>query len=435
MLVQTPQSEGRLSGSCFVSLASFRQLPFRGARPLSSFGFMAHSTTEQPAEGGAKQTSPLPYMPQLDSLRAFAVLLVLAHHWLPAELRLGMNTGRFGVRLFFVLSGFLITAILLYARRRGEQIDYPKQRVMGSFYARRFLRIFPLYYAVLGLTVVAGLLGYARAADIVATFPWHAAYLSNILYGIAGGTTHMATHFWSLAVEEQFYLVWPWVVVFIPRRFLLPSFIVLVIAGPLWRLFAIWQDFSIFAVRWQVVACLDSLGIGALLALLRFEHDVSEKVIGRLRLFSLAVGIPVFIAALAFDQVDAQLPTWPGWVVLGDLGGALVFVWLIDWAARGVGGVAGQVLSNPVLLYLGRISYGIYVLHIFAQYGLRDLLEAGGLNDLLPDPVRLVLYFGVTVALASLSWHVFESPINNFKRHFKYVDPEKLERSKMHQVG
>ena len=386
---------------------------------------ITESTTE---EGTAKQTSPLPYMPQLDALRAFAVLLVLAHHWLPEELRLGMNTGRFGVRLFFVLSGFLITAILFHARRQSEGLTYPKQGVMRSFYARRFLRIFPLYYAVLGVAVLAGLLGYTRAAGIVETLPWHAAYFSNVLYGLTGGTTHMATHFWSLAVEEQFYLVWPWVVVFTPRRFMLPALIALVALGPLWRAFAIWQDYSIFAVRWQVVACLDSLGLGALLALLRFEYAAPDQAMHRLRRLSLAVGIPILAATLALDQVDSRLPEWPGWVVVGDLGAALVFVWLIDWAARGVGGRAGRVLNNRALLYLGRISYGIYVLHIFAQYALRDLFAAGDLHALLPGPVRLVVYFAGTVALAALSWHAFESPINNLKRRFKYVDPARLER-------
>ena len=389
---------------------------------------MSHQTAEHPPdEGSAKRTSPLPYMPQLDSLRAFAVILVLIHHWVPASLRLGVNTGRFGVRLFFVLSGFLITAILLHARKRGEQISYPKPRVMGAFYARRFLRIFPLYYATLGVVVVAGLIGYTRADPIIHSLPWHAAYLSNVFYGLINGTTNMATHFWSLAVEEQFYLVWPWVVVFIPRRYLLASFVTLVVAGPLWRLFAISQDWSVFAVRWQVVACLDSLGIGALLALIRFEYNPPESLIRRLRLATLILAVPVLAGTLAWDQIDSVLPAQPAWVVFGDLSGALVFVWLIDWASRGATGLAGRVLSNPALLYLGRISYGLYILHIFVQYFIRDALDAAGPHDAVPGPVKLVVYFAGTVAVASFSWHFFESRINNFKRYFKYVDPAKVE--------
>ena len=161
-----------------------------------------------------------PYFPQLDALRAVAVLGVMLHHYWPeAEKALGLSTGFLGVQLFFVLSGFLITGILLRARDRVQLGQSSTAHGIGQFYVRRVLRIFPLFYAMLAIAWLAGL------PEVRDSLPWHLMYASNVYMVRIQDWHGSVSHLWSLAVEEQFYLVWPFVIFFMPRRWLLPVFV------------------------------------------------------------------------------------------------------------------------------------------------------------------------------------------------------------------
>ena len=145
---------------------------------------------------------------QLDALRAIAVTMVLYSHFLAPN---GSSFwGHIGVRLFFVLSGFLITRLLLEARAAAEFEAGPALR---SFYIRRALRIFPPYFAVLGFVWLTDL--EQSSGSLV----WHALYLSNFWYALRNEwTPWLLCHFWSLSIEEQFYIAWPLVVLLAPRR-------------------------------------------------------------------------------------------------------------------------------------------------------------------------------------------------------------------------
>ncbi|RUX02716.1 acyltransferase, partial [Mesorhizobium sp. M2A.F.Ca.ET.037.01.1.1] len=144
---------------------------------------------------------------QLDALRGVAVTLVLYSHFLAPG---GSSfVGHLGVRLFFVLSGFLITRLLLDARDTSAFASGPALR---SFYARRMLRIFPPYFAVLALAWFA-------SEQSRPSLAWHALYLSNFWYARQNDwTPWLLCHFWSLSIEEQFYLAWPLIVLLAPRR-------------------------------------------------------------------------------------------------------------------------------------------------------------------------------------------------------------------------
>jgi peptidoglycan/LPS O-acetylase OafA/YrhL len=139
------------------------------------------------------------YMPQLDGLRALAVVFVLIHHFYP-ELPnlLGLDFGAYGVKLFFVLSGFLITGILLAMRSKLDRGKMTAAHAFRQFYARRTLRIFPVYYLVLLLALLAG------NADVAEGFWWYVTYTSNIYFGIENDFTETTAHLWMLSVEEQF---------------------------------------------------------------------------------------------------------------------------------------------------------------------------------------------------------------------------------------
>src|SRR6188474_573227 len=156
-----------------------------------------------------------PRMPQLDGLRTLAVTAVAVSHWTP-DFLVGIVPWGTGVQLFFVLSGFLITGILL--RSRPTDHGVPLSNALRVFYARRFLRIFPLYYGVLVLCLLLG------AGTIYQTWPWHFSYVTNFYYWRYGHGDEVSDpflHFWSLSVEEQFYLMWPLIVLVASPRTLL----------------------------------------------------------------------------------------------------------------------------------------------------------------------------------------------------------------------
>ena len=196
---------------------------------------------------------PLRYSPQLDGLRAVSVVAVAYSHWLPAW-QFGLPLGA-GVHLFFVLSGFLITRILLALRdlpRRGQAV--------GRFYVRRALRLFPAFYLVLGLAWLADV------PLVRETWAWHAAYLSNVRIASDARWMGHVSHFWSLAVEEQFYLLWPWLIVWSPRTWLGPILAMAVLSGPASRYIA--ATVGLAEPFWALVPAgsADSLGVGALVA-------------------------------------------------------------------------------------------------------------------------------------------------------------------------
>src|SRR4029450_13372172 len=148
----------------------------------------------------SEHSNALKYMQQLDGLRAMAVLAVLWTHYLPEEDWLfGVYWGGFGVRLFFVLSGFLITGILLKSRQYVMQGPQPAAFALRPFYSRRLLRIFPLYYTTLAVTALMAI------PPVRETMVWHITYLSNVYFSIQGRFHGPIRHFWSLSVEEQFY--------------------------------------------------------------------------------------------------------------------------------------------------------------------------------------------------------------------------------------
>jgi peptidoglycan/LPS O-acetylase OafA/YrhL len=345
------------------------------------------------------------HLPQLDGLRALAVLAVIAEHTLPGPLLLALTPGGAGVRLFFVLSGFLITGILLRAGDLAAKGGSPGS-ALRAFYARRFLRIFPLYYLALAVALLLGIQG-AREG-----WGWHLAYLTNI-YGVRTGWLGYLAHFWSLAVEEQFYLVWPALVLFLPRGLLGPLFVAAAAAGPVSRVVAylVIGDASLACIL--TPCCLDSLGLGALLAYAGREWGPAQA--GRLAAVSRVVGLPLLLAVNAYRLVG-----WEGvlTVAFRDVALALLAVWLVHEGACGFRGPAGRFLSCRPLVYLGTISYGVYIWHglvpAFAEHVAWLPYPEG------PGALKFLCVTGAAVVLASLSWHLFEKRLNGLKRYFPY---------------
>lgn len=343
---------------------------------------------------------------QLDSVRAFAVLTVLVQHFMPFTER-WVELGAIGVRVFFVLSGFLITGILLRARQHVEATGNSKWLALRSFYVRRILRIFPLFYVTLIVMELAG------SRPVRESFWWHASYLSNFYFFLRGTGNNSVTHLWSLAVEEQFYLVWPFIILFSPRKYVLPAVILAVITGPLFRAVILLGGGNAWQASVLTPGCLDTLGLGALLATLSCQDDQHRKA--RFVTTALWIGLPLFVGVI----IGSALHSSAMWVIPRDVGIGLGSVWLIDRAYVGFGGMTGRVLTFLPLAYLGMISYGIYVTHNFVGGFVTRLFTILRIQQA-SSITRLSLLFLMTIAVASASWYILERPINGLKRYFPY---------------
>lgn len=341
-------------------------------------------------------------MVQLDGLRALAVLAVLWSHWAPQRWLFGLPWGT-GVQLFFVLSGFLITGILLDHRPSDAASGVERIRVWSRFYIRRTLRIFPLFYLVLALSLIIGL------GPIRQTWAWHASYLSNFYY-FSGHPQDSFRHFWSLAVEEQFYLVWPFLILLVsPRK--LPALIVLmIILAPLSRIALALFGYSDLVIRLLPSSCLDALGTGALLAWTK-RFTVGSRCNSRtVALLCLIVGLPAFILAGALE-ITGHAPYWIK--TLGHTGMDLFYGWLVITASVGFQGWVGRLLQSAPAIYVGKISYGIYVYHFLVSSLIPDV-------PLENTTLRLLTFAVVTFLMAAASWHFYERPLNRLKTLVPY---------------
>lgn len=364
-------------------------------------------------------TTPLRHMPQLDAVRAVAVGLVLFYHfWRPA--RQYVAFGPIGVRIFFVLSGFLISGILLRSRALRDSGRTPAAVALRRFYIRRVLRIFPLYYLALAIAWYGNVWG-AREG-----MAWHVAYLSNVHFFFVNAVSpgrwggHVA-HFWSLSVEEQFYLVWPWIILFAPRRWLPGIALGAAAIGPVFRS-VVFQVTGNDITPILPLGCVDSLGLGAYLATTVAPEYQSHPLVRRIGPSVLWSGIFLFAAYQAAVLADRY---WMFRMVSFDLAIALIGLWLVARAAEGMRGMAGRVLENRALRYVGMISYGIYIYHLMLPDLLPQLASRLGharALERLGDQTMwyLLFYSAASVGVSALSWHCFEGPINRLKDRFDY---------------
>lgn len=395
---------------------------------------MSHRATDElprsPHENGAALPGAGVHLPALDGLRGIAILLVLAIHFTVMQ-PLGpgdrvvfalARTGWIGVDLFFVLSGFLITGILLDSRERD--------RPLRTFYARRFLRIFPLYYGF--LLVVFGLgplvapesewLARSQADQL-----WHWAYLSNVLAALRGwqAVPHLG-HFWSLAIEEQFYLLWPPAVLLLSRRRLIGLSAAMMAGSLVARAALLLADASPIAVYSLTFTRWDGLLVGALIAVVG-RGEAGMRPLLRWSGPALWMAVPA-LAAMVWSEpyrshygVAMQLVGYP---LLALCFGAL----LVRVVAAPPGSPLQRALGGRVLGFFGRYSYGIYLLHVPLQ---GVLLSRGVSPRLLPPlwgsalPGQLLYWAvasGTTVSVALLAWHFWERPFLSLKGRFAYRD-------------
>ncbi len=350
------------------------------------------------------------YMPQLDSLRALAIFAVMIHHWAPGLLGFG-PWGDLGVRCFFVLSGFLITGILLRARAAVDGGRSSAGWQFRQFYIRRSLRIFPIYYLTLAVGSFLGI--YVLRQSLW----WHAFYTSNFYFAFRGTWQGCISHLWSLSVEEQFYLLWPAMMLLLPRAWL-PRVFAICIGGAVAARAILAATLGVGHISLKVVSlcCLDSLVTGALLAWLCSPAG-RAVVASPPELLKRAFPAAALLFAIQCT-LDYFLIAIPARAIVGPLIDAAFFATVVGLCAHGCTGPAGRLLDSRVLQYFGRISYGLYLYHLFADYVAG--MFATKFKFTLPEAgaAKFALLFAMSVAAAAFSARFIERPMNNLKRFF-----------------
>lgn len=327
----------------------------------------------------------------LDGIRAIAVTMVCLSHARPSPegqggwVALLIGSGELGVRIFFVLSGYLITHLLL-----AEQAAHGRIR-LGRFFLRRSLRIFPAAFAYIATVAFLERSGYLELAQgdlfhaLTYTMNYH------------GDRAWYLGHLWSLAVEEQFYLLWPLLLVLLPRQLVLPVLLIGLVLAPLTRV-AQWTLIPGGAgqVDQNFHTVYDALATGALLAVIwkRWPVNVTGARAGT---FALAC----LVLILVVDQYASAALFYS--VGITALNVSIAF--LICWATQNTSGPAGRWLNHPAMVWLGTISYSLY---LWQQLVLPEA----------PDPTTGL---ALALAVATLSYLTLERPINGLRNRLRPV--------------
>ena len=370
-------------------------------------------------------------MPELDGIRGLAILGVLCSHGAGLS---GLFTGPSitladklllyamvplwgGVDLFFVLSGFLITGILLRTKT--------KDHYFSSFYARRALRIFPIYYLVLIFTVMLGHFSAAFVSYLPQWTNWKVSYfiyLQNWPFFWHGekimGSVWGA--YWSLAIEEQFYFVWPLVVFLFPEKVITRICLIgFACALPLRVLLCRYYFHGAFGLAQLTTSRVDGLFLGAACAIYMFKHKRPVPMKWIIACFGAGTAIMGYIAVVHHHEL-AGTAEWM--TTIGITGFALLSVALVAISQHHVPSVQ-RVLTLNWLRLLGKYSYGIYVYHllIFLLFGKILKSSIGGhVHSTFHGRILfLCLEFTAVFLVAKFSYDVYESRFLRLKKYFK----------------
>lgn len=374
------------------------------------------------------------YFPNLNGLRFIAAFLVIVHH---TEQIKGMYSlenywkavpfvaliGKLGVVLFFVLSGFLITYLLLTEEHSFQKVN------IKSFYIRRVLRIWPLYFLILGLSL------FVLPYFSFFLFPGYTPEIVHenlgwtlLLYGVFSpnlsvaflGSIPYASHLWSIGTEEQFYLVWPVIIRYVKK---FRVWVMLLIIAGYWmvkRKLDFYQDsdpsdfHAAISTFWNLFN-INCMAIGALFAILLYKKNAFLQVFQNRILFYSAL---LFTSYLLFQGVKFASFHYEIYAVLFG-------IIILNFASNPKIGIS---LENPLFNYLGNISYGLYMYHPIGIIMALKLLMS---LDLVTNWILYPLVLGFTIGLAGVSYRWYETYFLKFKPQFSKIisgaDTKKVE--------
>lgn len=373
----------------------------------------------------------------LTSFRALAFFGIFLSHvsWISQD-RLGVQGGYLGVEAFFVLSGFLLTPILVDMKSNLNSRDF-----FIHFYGRRALRIFPLYYlyilAVASCYLLAIALYKSGYFEAISTFlyglitelnkfihqlPWVASYGYDFYHASNKFTeSFFASHFWSLAIEEQFYLVWPMAIFFIPAPFFKRFLLLIIVLGPIVRfLLARIIDSnqlplapqSFLTIYFLPFSYLDAFAIGGYFAL--YEKSRSSYFVWSLILLVFMLGIvtswlstgQIHWGQLGYGlaMMDSYKYVW-GYSMVN-----LMFAYVLVYVKNGT--FLPAIFNNHILVYVGTISYGLYVFHFPVLWLIWTTMHS------YPEIVRTLIALMITIMISMVSYELMEKRFINLKDSF-----------------
>ncbi len=321
---------------------------------------------------------------------------------LPALLR----CGPLSVRFFFVLSGYFITLSLwkmqadMRTSRQGGMVH------LFRFYLARLLRIGPPFYLAVAIGAMLGI------AEVRTNLFWLATFQTNNHIAWLGYWPDSISHFWSLAVQEQFYLLWPAAVLLLPRRWFLPAMAAFLLFGLGFRVACLLTGAPTM-LRWVTLCgCIDSFAVGALVAYLNQTGFLARLWSSKKALFAMPL---VAFSCFYLGRALMTLPEGNLYLAMVETVDAVFLAWLLAASLNGFEGWSGRLLSWAPIVYLGRISYGVYVYHVFVIIVASPILVSWGMYGNF-EVFRLAALFLLTVSLASLSWHFVEQPFMAWKK-------------------
>jgi peptidoglycan/LPS O-acetylase OafA/YrhL len=355
------------------------------------------------------------YLPGLDALRFYAFFAVFVMHCSPATLlELGFPVGLkntlyvgahsalgYGVPVFFCLSSFLITTLLLQEKEKTGKVHVTK------FYVRRILRIWPVYYLSLLIGTVAVPLLHGQPPDYH-WLAWLGTFAGNMHMSSPDHPPFSVAVLWSVCVEEQFYLVWPWVVRFLNRRVLERFALALVITAPLIRAFQGMDGITEWDIWFKTATHIDCFGLGALVAL-HWDSLTIERL-SRYRVPLVSLGLLVTVG-------QATYAPFPGVndYILGPLQTASYSLVALAAAMFVIAAGKRETSGSPVLLAGGKVSYGLYAYHGTV------VQETGPLVYGWFWPLGFALRLVLILAWAPVSYRLMEKPLLNLKKKLQIV--------------
>jgi peptidoglycan/LPS O-acetylase OafA/YrhL len=356
------------------------------------------------------------YVKQLDSLRALAVILVIISHWVPGTNIINrIPNGEIGVDIFFVLSGFLISSILFENKNRYESASLSKTKLIKNFYFRRSLRIFPIYYIIIFILLY---LHTSTRTNIQSAFIYFLTYTSNIYFFQTQQWDGMISHLWSLAVEEQFYLIWPWIILFTNKKYLIHVILIFILTG-------ITSQLILSGIKMSSLltfTCFDSFGLGALLSWVMVYNK--EKIYK----FNLVLSISVFLIFLnwvigLFFKESILIPRR---TIFSILSLCLIVNVILNKESDSL--LFRCIFNNRLLIFLGKISYGLYLYHNIIPGLLNSKFINIYINPYLPSilyknywaQLFLIENTVLLIAFSWLSYNFIEKKFLRLKKYFVY---------------
>ncbi|MFC4212701.1 acyltransferase family protein [Pedobacter lithocola] len=367
----------------------------------------------------------IPYNPQLDGLRFCAVLFVLCYHWLPKVFPTEMSFLFIGfVNFFFVLSSYLITKILIFSKAKANTVGASGLQLISFFLFRRSIRIFPAYYLYLIILLFLPIIGDEINKNAIMYF----SYLSNYQIYFGQIWPISTAHLWTLAVEEQYYIIWPIIIIFTPEKYIFNTLLGIIIFGVLLRVLFYVPSTAIPQVI-LTQFCIDPFAIGGLLA---YKYSKSEYENHWLSKFFNFLIYPSILIAIISIFVKSYYASF----VINNLIFSIISYRLIEIAIFGYKGFLARFLENRFILYLGKISYGIYLYHLiipvvfwklfnkiyshfYFLYTSFFISNQKGLNvfiKIISSEIScFIIYFFLTTGIAMLSWNLVEKQFNKLK--------------------